>query len=52
MSSHAGSIHTEKEKENGDSHTNQNQVSVGDVLQGTATEELTIFERKAALINA
>lgn len=50
MSTQADSTHTEKETEvQNESHT---QVSMGDVIQGTAVEELTIFERKAALINA
>lgn len=38
------------DKENGPPESNN--VSMGDVITGTAVQELTPFERKAALINA
>jgi hypothetical protein len=38
------------DKENGPQENNH--VSMGDVITGTAVQELTPFERKAALVNA
>lgn len=38
--------------EKGTGAQESNHVSIGDVISGTAVQELTPFERKAALINA
>ncbi|KAJ6145434.1 hypothetical protein N7470_009329 [Penicillium chermesinum] len=50
MSTRPSSISTEKKE--GSPGGEQTHVSIGEVMQGSAVEELTIFERKAALINA
>lgn len=36
----------------GDASSSEGLVSLGDIIEGTATHQATIFERKAALVNA
>jgi hypothetical protein len=45
-------IDTESTDKKNSEHEKHEHVSIGDMISGTAVQELTPFERKAALINA